>query len=148
MSFSSFPTCALPALGLVRHPGKSEKTCLFPGVHQEPNKICCHFWISSALIEALSSPRKHFSRCGRLFLKTWISLLGICETQWEKMHNSNKFSRYKSKQRCPGCYRDINMKILLAMLRIPTRMVLVHKQGFRRGYTAEPQAFSAQAQGL
>ena len=43
------------------------------------------------------------------------------------MYNWNKFPRYKSKQRCPGCYRDIKMKVLLAMLKIPIRMVLVHE---------------------
>lgn len=94
-------------------------------------------------------PQKAFQQMGETFFKTpdnfakkYLKLSGKKNAQF------NKFPRYKSKQRCPGCYRDINMKILLAMLRMPIRTVLVHEQGCRRGYTAEPQAFSAQAQGL
>lgn len=97
-SFPSFPTCSLPALGSVNSETSRKvwKDMFFPGVHQETDKICCHF-LTSALIEALSSPRKHFSRWGRRFLKPQITLpRNIWNSVGKKMHNSISFQGIKA----------------------------------------------------
>lgn len=99
---------------------KSGKTQFFPGVHQISDKISYPCKVSSGLIEKFSLSAESTPTDGadiltalNKFVMKWLRLSG--KNSWFKQ----MFPRYRSKGRCPGYFRNIYVKILLAMLKIP-----------------------------